>query len=61
MIIPKVTKVKYRSVRKIPASSLRKIESGMQLSCYKGLYHFKCGTRYLCHSCWFCGLKPVKE
>lgn len=58
MLVPKISKVKYKSVKRFRARGARRFERSMQLSCYQGYYSYKCGTRLLCRSCWFCGLKP---
>ena len=57
MIIPKVNNTKYKSVRRFKARGARKLEKRLQLSCYSGYYPFLCGSRWLCRSCWFRGLK----
>lgn len=59
MILPKNDK-KYRSVKRFKCSGSRRLENHMQLCCYEGLFSFKCGTRFMCKSCWFNGLKPIK-
>lgn len=61
MKIPKVSKVRYKSVKRFKARGLRRLERSLQLSCYEGYYPYKCNTRFLCRSCWFCGLKPLEN
>lgn len=59
MLIPKK---KYRSKMRKPIVKNYKIINSLQLECYKGNFPMQCGKACPLHeSCWFCGLKPVKE
>ena len=61
MIIPKVSKVKYRSTKRIKRNLFTRALRDIQLQCYEGYYSMKCDNCKIRKSCWFCGLKPVKE
>ena len=61
MIIPKVSKSKYKSVRRFKARGARRLIRSLQLECYEGYFPMQCNSCHLSKSCWFCGLKPIKE
>jgi hypothetical protein len=61
MKIPKVSKVKYRSVKRFKVGPLRRLERSMQFYCYNCIPSFLCGSRPLCRCCWFKCCKSVKE
>ena len=60
MIIPK-NDIKYKSVKRVRVRGSRKLISSLQIMCYKGYFPMQCDSCHLSRSCWFCGLKFVKE
>ena len=60
MLIP--NRKKYKSVKSKPIVNNNKLINSLQLSCYKGYFPMQCNTMCPLHqSCWFYGLKIVKE
>lgn len=61
MILPKVSRTKYKSVKRLKWRGARKLEKEIQLLCYENYINLQCNNkRGLCKNCWFNGLK-VKE
>lgn len=64
MIIPKVSKVKYRSTKRIIKKFHPTWLQEMQLECYNGTGYYanlKCSDCGISANCWFRNLKPYKE
>lgn len=59
MLIPRK---KYKCVKHKPVVKNSKLINSLQLECYKGHFPMICNNQCPIHkSCWFYGLKPVKE
>lgn len=60
MLIP--SRKKYRCTRKKPIVANNKLINSLQMECYKGHFPMKCNNLCpLSSSCWFYGLKILKE
>ena len=60
MLVPK--KKVYRSQMHKPVVKNRKIISSLQMMCYQGNLPMICNEQCpIYKSCWFYGLKPIKE
>ena len=60
MLVPKISKVKYKSVKRVRARGARRLIRSLQFECFEGYFPMQCNSCHLSKSCWFCGLKPLK-
>lgn len=60
MLIP--SRKKYKSCKRKSLVENNRVINFLQMECYKGNFPMTCGKSCpIYKSCWFCGLKPVKE